>query len=100
MNEMSDLQLRILEKQKIECSDVDALLGELVEEALPATLQARIEDHIAQCPECQDGEKAYREVILLARSLKRHEPQMPTAAKNRLRAALNARLGLALPPVS
>lgn len=97
MNELTDLHLQILEKCTIECSDIEEVLGDLVDNELTPTLNSRVRDHITGCRECQASEASYRWVIECAHDLS--EEPAPVDVQNRLRATLNARLGLTLAPV-
>ena len=94
MTRLSDLELRILEKQTIDCDDVTALLGDYVENELSPSLRDRVHMHIRSCSECEQGEHGYREVIALAKEL----PEKPVTedVQKRLREALNKRLGINL----
>jgi len=98
MKRISDMHMRILEKETIECRDVEDLLGDYIDQELSATLKARLATHIRYCRHCQSEEKAYRLVIELAQEL----PPIPVSVevKNRLRKALNEKLGISLPMVS
>ena len=95
MTSLTDRELRILEKETVECDDITALLGSYVDNELSLSLRNRIHSHIRSCPACQDGEAQYREVIALAKEL----PEIPVSddVQRRLREALNKRLGIALP---
>ena len=90
----SECQMRILEKERIKCRDVLKLYGDHIENELPVTLRARVDAHIADCPECQEFTKSYNEVIALAREL----PQIsvPEAVSRRLRDRLNKEFGINL----
>jgi hypothetical protein len=98
MVELSDMHMRILEKEIIDCADVEELFGDYVDNELPSTLRARVATHIKHCQHCQEGEKGYRLVIALASELPRFP--VPTDVKNRLRKSLNEKLGIELPMVS
>lgn len=95
MSKLSDLHMRILEKDSISCADVEMLLGDYVDNELPSTLKARVEAHISQCVECQENEKSYRLVIELAAELP--VIPVPNEVRIRLRKALNQKLGIDLP---
>ena len=99
MTDFTDLQLLILEKSTIECGDIEALFGDFVEDDLPATLRARVDRHIKGCADCRQFQKEYCDVIQLARELGEEVTPAPVGVQNRLREALNARLGLSLAPV-
>jgi len=96
---LTDFQLMVLEKNEIDCLDVVELLGDLADGDLPPTLRARVEDHIAGCDFCADMRAGYDLTIELARELKDEDQPLPTGVQNRLRSALNAKLGLNLTPV-
>lgn len=94
MRRFNEIQLEILEKPTIDCDDVDAVLDDIVAEELPPTLRARIDAHRVNCAECAERERAYREVIALAKNLP--EGRLSGGARGRLRQALNRELGLHL----
>lgn len=94
MQTVNELHLTILEKPVIECSDIEQLLGDLVDGDLTPTLEGRIRDHIEDCDCCRESEKSYRWVVKKAKLLK-SEP-LPNDVSRRLRMALNEKLGLAL----
>ena len=96
MTQLNDFQLLVLEKETIDCSDVTELLGDYTDRELPPTLRARIDSHIHQCEHCQDMEKSYRLTVELAGELNMDKP-LPLGVHNRLRKALNEKLGLSLP---
>ncbi|MCO6429848.1 MAG: hypothetical protein J5J00_03225 [Deltaproteobacteria bacterium] len=98
MSVIPDRHLRVLEKANIECCDTKALMGDLVDNDILPSLKARIESHLECCEQCQKFRIEYLATIELARSLK--PKTMPLEAQNRLRAALNKRLGLSLQMVS
>ena len=91
--------MNILEKATIECTDVVELFGDYLDNDLNPTLKERVAEHIAECEKCQDFEKSYRFVIKAAAELKPGAIEMSLAAKNRLRQALNERLGLSIPMI-
>ena len=95
MNKLSDSQIRILEKQELDCTDVMELVGDLADGELSSSLKIRVHSHIVACQYCQDMEESYRLTIELARTL-RDQP-IPSGVQKRLRQALNDRLGLNLP---
>lgn len=97
MKKMTDFELFVLEKGNVDCSDVVKLFGSYVDEELPGTLRARVSAHVATCPKCRDFEKSYRSTIDLAAELR--DKPVPLEVQNRLRRALNQKLGLNLPMV-
>ncbi len=98
MTGLNDFQLLVLEKETITCADVTELLGDYTDKDLPPTLRARIDSHIHQCECCQDSAKTYRWTVELAGEL--GNKPLPLGVHNRLRKALNEKLGLSLPLVS
>ena len=84
----------MLEKPIVKCNDVRSLLLDYTDRELPITLRARVDSHLRECECCRDEFSSYQMVINIARELK---PTLPHDVKNRLHAALNARLGLSLP---
>lgn len=92
---LTDLQLRVLEKEHIDCADVTALLGDLTDNDVPPTLKGRLNQHVSDCSECQETADSYKWVVELAGELK--EREVPSDVKRRLRERLNKTLGLSLP---
>ena len=90
----SERQLRVLEKESIECADVAALLDDLTEHEVSCTLRARLEAHLRVCPACRELAETYKMTIDLASELA--DQPVPRAVQNRLREALNKKLGLSL----
>ena len=101
MCKFTPLELFIIEKPEISCKEFERFLGDYVEGDLSATLVEKVESHLEQCPECQDGLELYNQVIDLARVLGREVPavqeEMPSDVRDRLHAKLNESLGLHLP---
>jgi anti-sigma factor RsiW len=83
-----------------ECSDVIARLGDLVDNDLPTRERSSVEHHINGCRDCAAFYASYQHVIATAAELR--EPEQPIAVdvQNRLRKALNTRLGLTLPYIA
>jgi|GEM_PF-2648422 len=96
-NNITDLQLRILEKEALDCQDVEDLLGDYADQELACTLRARVDAHIERCAHCREMSASYLWVVQLAGELK--DKPVPQSVQNNLRAALNQRLGLNLTPV-
>ena len=94
---LSDLHMRILEKGEIRCRDVEDLLDDYSARDLSCTLRARIDAHVHGCSRCQKACQEYRWTIELASELP--DKPLPIDVQNRLRFALNQRLGLNLPLV-
>lgn len=97
MKKYSDAQLRILEKETIICEDVVALLDDVVANDIATTLRRRLDDHMLECQFCQEMDESYRLTIELAFELR--DTPIPNGVQNRLREALNKRLGLNLAAV-
>ena len=94
MTTLTDFQLMILEKEHITCADVMELLGDYEDRELTPTLRGRLDAHIQTCADCQELKSSYHTTLELAKEL----PQRPLTKdiQNRLRSALNERLGLNL----
>jgi Putative zinc-finger len=90
-----DYQLLVLEKPEITCQDVRAILDDYCEDILTESLVARLDSHIDSCKYCKSLKEGYQEVIQLAKGLRKvSNVDMPQGTRTRLRATLNARLGL------
>lgn len=96
-DKFTEFQLEVLEKKDIDCVDFIALLGDRQDGDLPPSLEGRLHGHKAGCKFCKEFEASYRQTVELAAELPK--PEMPTGARNRLRGALNRRLGIQLPMV-
>ena len=96
MNRYSKVQLYVLEKPTVKCSDVTHLLRQYTDQELPLTLRSRVDSHIHHCGACAAEFESYQLIVDSGKLLKSDAP-LPHAVKNRLHAALNARLGLSLP---
>lgn len=97
MTGLNDFQLLVLEKETVSCEDVSELLGDYVDRELCPTLRTRLEGHICACERCQEMLRTYRFTIELAGELS--DRPVPSGVQNRLRKALNERLGLKLAAV-
>ncbi|NDC39761.1 MAG: hypothetical protein EBZ48_17300 [Proteobacteria bacterium] len=95
MQKLTDLQILILEKGQMSCADLRKCYGDYFDGELPVTVRGKLATHIEECPRCQEFAASYRLTVDLAREL-RNKP-MPSDVQKRLRASLNARLGLNLP---
>lgn len=93
---ISEYQMLVLEKGQIDCIDVVKLMGDLREQELPHTLEGRLRTHISECPHCQKFEASYNQVVNLANELGQDRKPIPNDVKQRLRQALNQRLGIRL----
>jgi anti-sigma factor (TIGR02949 family) len=80
-----------------DCKDVIAHLGDFVDRELPIEQHAAVENHLDECPECAAFYASYRHVVQSAAELREPEQPLPVDVQNRLRKALNERLGLSLP---
>jgi anti-sigma factor RsiW len=83
----------------MKCRQVIDLLGDLVENDLSKGLRDTVESHLATCPECSAAWASYKQVIEVAGELAIEDEARPldVGVQNRLRKALNQRLGLSLP---
>ena len=89
-----------LEKSILNCTDIEDVLGDYVDGDLTPTIKNRVEEHIAGCDECLELFYSYLLTIRLAKELKPMvSMQNDNAIQNKLRGALNERLGLNLPVI-
>lgn len=95
MKYLTDPHLRILEKPEIKCTDVEQLFADYVDHELTPTLRRRITSHMRSCECCQEFKRSYLQVIELASELRNRA--VPRDVQNRLRSALNQKLGLNIP---
>ncbi len=94
MNKISEDQIRILEKQEIECKDIPQMMCDYADGDLTVSLRDRLDVHMSVCPNCLEFKESYLKTIQLAKILK---PQpLNSEVQNRLRNALNERLGIQL----
>ena len=80
-----------------DCKDVVAHLGDFVDNELPLAQHAAIEDHLDECPDCAAFYASYKHVVQSAAELREPEQPLGVDVQNRLRKALNERLGINLP---
>jgi anti-sigma factor RsiW len=80
-----------------DCKDVIAHLGDFVDRELPLAQRAAIEYHLDECPDCTAFLASYQHVVSSAAELREPEEPLPVDVQNRLRKALNERLGINLP---
>lgn len=98
MSEIPDYQLRVLEKEEITCRDVRDLMCDYADNEILPTLKSRIDEHFESCNRCRYFSQTYLKTIQLANELPAKE--LDSGAQDRLRKALNQRLGLNLAQVS
>lgn len=84
------------DRDTINCRDIIRELGDYVDNEMDAERKSVMTHHIASCEQCREFERTYRFTIELASELRPTEVEMSLGAKNRLRKALNERLGLSL----
>jgi anti-sigma factor RsiW len=82
------------------CHDVIEMLGDYVEGDLTPTQHACVEHHLDECPECAAFFASYKHVIEAAAELREPERPLEVDVQNRLRSALNQRLGINLPYIA
>jgi hypothetical protein len=100
MKDFTDYQVRVLEKENIDCIDVVRLMGDYHDQELPRTLRGRLHAHIENCSICAEMYAGYSFVVNLASELKESEVQLSNEARNRLRERLNKNLGINLPTIN
>lgn len=91
----TDQEIYVLEKGEITCSDVEAMLYDYTEGELPESVRMRLDDHIQACPECGELVDTYQLTVDLAKTLA--PAKFSKGLQERLRSALNQRLGINLP---
>jgi hypothetical protein len=94
MKNIPEEQIRILERHTIDCCDVEAMMGEYADGNISPSLKDRLDDHISNCSDCKEFKESYLMTIKLAKELK--PAPLNTESQNRLRRALNERLGINL----
>jgi hypothetical protein len=80
----------------IECQDVIAHMGDVVDGDLSSGLRTAIDAHLAVCAECREFHASYNLVVEGAAELRQQEKLLGVDVQNRLRKALNQRLGISL----
>ncbi len=80
------------------CREVNDSFAELLDGDLAPNNKKAVEAHIASCEVCQDAFRSYKHVVDCAAELGREDEIQPidVGVQNRLRKALNQRLGLNL----
>jgi anti-sigma factor RsiW len=82
------------------CEDVLAHLGDYVDKDLPLEQKTAIDNHLDVCPACSSFYASYKHVVDSAAKLREEETPLPVGVQNRLRKALNDRLGINLPLIA
>jgi predicted anti-sigma-YlaC factor YlaD len=80
---------------EISCNEIEELYGEYREGELSGYKTEAVQEHIAQCEECQAFVDTYELVIAVAKTLQA-PPRLPDGFRERLRKGLNERLGISL----
>jgi len=86
--------------EMLDCKDVIARLGDYTDNELPVSERIAMEDHFDECPECAAFLASYTHVVVSAAELREPEQPISVDVQNRLRAALNKRLGIDLPLIA
>jgi anti-sigma factor RsiW len=86
--------------EMLDCKDVIARLGDYVDNELHGSERVAMEDHFDECPECAGFLASYTHVVVSAAELREPEQPISVDVQNRLRAALNKRLGINLPLIA
>jgi anti-sigma factor RsiW len=85
----------------LDCREVVARLGDFVDRDLSPTAHQAIEAHLERCPTCAAFAASYQHVVDSAALLREPEEKpLPVNVQNRLRKALNERLGIRLPYIA
>ena len=80
-----------------DCKDVIAHLGDFVDGDIQLAQRAAVENHLDECPDCAAFYASYKHVVNSAAELREPEQPLPVDVSNRLRKALNEKLGINLP---
>jgi hypothetical protein len=86
--------------ESFECKDITARLGDLVDNDMPDNERKAVEAHLDECAECAAFFASYRHIVQSAAELREPERPLQIDVQNRLRKALNTRLGLTLPYIA
>ena len=86
--------------EMLDCKDVIVRLGDYTDNELPVSERIAMEDHFDECPECAAFLASYTHVVVSAAELREPEQPISVDVQNRLRAALNKRLGIDLPLIA
>ena len=86
--------------EMLDCKDVIARLGDYTDNELPVSERISMEDHFDECAECAAFLASYTHVVVSAAELREPEQPISVDVQNRLRAALNKRLGIDLPLIA
>jgi anti-sigma factor RsiW len=74
------------------CQEVLDFLSDYVEGRLPAAEHARLEEHLAVCPQCVDYLKSFEATLAACRSLRKSDlAQLPPMPEELVQAILEAR---------
>lgn len=84
----------------LDCKDVIARLGDYVDQELPPRDRDVMDEHFDECPECAAFLASYTHVVASAAELREEEQPISVDVQNRLRSALNKRLGINLPLIA
>lgn len=93
-NQLTREQIVFFDNQVITCRDVEKLYMSFRDKELPRDLYQKIESHIERCEECQMMVDTYELVVSVAGTLNAPEVKPRDGFQDRLRMALNERLGL------
>lgn len=87
-------------EEMLDCKDVIARLGDYVDQELSSNQRVAMDDHFDDCPECAAFLASYTHVVVSAAELREPEQPISVDVQNRLRTALNKRLGINLPLIA
>ena len=87
-------------KEIVDCQDVIARLGDYTDNELALHTRAAMDHHLDRCPDCAAFLASYDHVIESAAELREPEQPLSLDVQNRLRSALNKRLGINLPLIA
>lgn len=85
MKKISEDQIRILEKQEIECTDIPHMMCDYADGDLTDSLKERLDQHMSKCDSCREFKETYLKTVELAAMLK--PAPLTSDVQNRLRSA-------------
>lgn len=99
-NKTFDTDSQRLVTELRDCKDVIAHLGDFVDNELALAQRMAVEAHLDSCADCAAFFASYNHVVQSAAELREPEQPLPVDVQNRLRKALNERLGITLPYIA
>lgn len=97
---MSETRDNEIDSEMNACDQVMELAADYVDNELSAEKKALFQKHLESCPTCTAFITSYSHVVEMAHALgEQNTKPLDVGVQNRLRGALNRRLGISLPYV-